>query len=208
MKGNKKMMTWLNEISTGCTIYATMIPSVALTILIRDIKNKSFNIARFLLDFMFVAYMMIVISLVFFPLPDAEEAAKLCGYSGRFIPFVFIKDIAKDRSLSSVLQVLFNVAMTIPFGAYLTYRFGFSKKQVLVYSVILTLFIEIGQLTGLFFIFKGSYRLFDVDDLFLNTLGGFIGYIIITKLSSKLRTLESFEYKKKVVERVAFNYHY
>ncbi len=201
-------MTWLSEISTGCTIYATMIPAVALTILIRDIKNKSFNIARFLLDFMFVAYMMIVISLVFFPLPDAKEAAKLCGYSGRFIPFVFIKDIAKDRSLSSVLQVLFNVAMTIPFGAYLTYRFGFSKKQVLVYSVILTLFIEIGQLTGLFFIFKGSYRLFDVDDLFLNTLGGFIGYVIITKLSSKLRTLESFEYKKKVVERVAFNYHY
>lgn len=202
------MMTWLNEITTGCTIYATLIPSVALTILIRDFRRKSFNIMRFVLDFLFIAYMLIVISLVFFPLPDAETAAELCGYHGRFVPFVFIKDIAKDKSLTSVLQVLFNIAMTVPFGAYLTYRFGFTKKQVLMCSFILTAFIEIGQLTGLFFIYSGSYRLFDVDDLMLNTLGGFLGYLFITKLSSKLRSLESFEYHKKVVERVAFNYHY
>lgn len=201
------MTTWLSEIFTGCAIYAVMIPAVALIILIRDLKKRSINAMRFLLDLLFVAYIMIVFSLVFFPLPDAETAATLCGYNGRFVPFSFIKDIAKDKSLISVLQVLFNVAMTIPFGAYLSYRFNFSIKQVIAYSLMLTTFIEVGQLTGLFFIFNGSYRLFDLDDIILNTLGGLLGYASIKKLSYRLRPLESFEYKKKPVERVAFNYH-
>lgn len=34
----------------------------------------------------------------------------------------------------------------------------------------LTLFIEVGQLTGLFFLYAGSYRLCDVDDLILYLL--------------------------------------
>ena len=34
------------------------------------------------------------------------------------------------------------------------------------------------QLTGLYFIYPGSYRLFDVDDLIMNTLGGLAGYAL------------------------------
>ena len=43
-------------------------------------------------------------------------------------------------------------------------------------SFLLSLSFECLQLSGLFFIYPRPYRLFDVDDLITNTLGGVIGY--------------------------------
>lgn len=42
----------------------------------------------------------------------------------------------------------------------------------------LSLFFELTQLTGLYFIYPRSYRLFDVNDLLHNTLGGVFGYLM------------------------------
>ncbi len=55
-----------------------------------------------------------------------------------------------------------------------------------------TLFIEVAQLTGLFFIYSGSYRLCDVDDLICNTLGGVMGAWIASKCAF-LPEIEMFE---------------
>jgi glycopeptide antibiotics resistance protein len=48
-------------------------------------------------------------------------------------------------------------------------------------TFLLSLIIESAQLTGLFFIYPGSYRLFDVDDLITNTLGGFLGTVLANR---------------------------
>ena len=40
------------------------------------------------------------------------------------------------------------------------------------------MFFELTQLSGLYFIYPRGYRLFDVDDLILNTLGGLFGYFL------------------------------
>lgn len=175
------MMTWFSSILEGLKIYGAIAPTVAAILVIWALASKKLNIVSFFADQLAVAYMIIVLMLVFFPLPDAEKAATLAGYHGRFLPGSFIFDIAKERSLESVLQVLFNIVMTVPFGMILTYRFGFSKKNVILLSFLLSLFIEVGQLTGLFFTYNGSYRLFDADDLICNTLGGFLGYVVMTK---------------------------
>ncbi len=53
--------------------------------------------------------------------------------------------------------------------------------------------IEFGQFSGLFFIFKGSYRLFEVDDLILNTLGSMLGYLAVKKTEGLLPVLSGFE---------------
>lgn len=37
---------------------------------------------------------------------------------------------------------------------------------------------ELTQVTGLYFIYPRGYRLFDVDDLIANTLGGLAGYFV------------------------------
>ena len=44
------------------------------------------------------------------------------------------------------------------------------------------MFFEITQLTGLYFIYPRAYRLFDIDDLITNTIGGILGYFIANKL--------------------------
>ena len=51
-------------------------------------------------------------------------------------------------------------------------------KKVVLFSFGLSLLIEVGQLTGLFFLFQGSYRLFDVDDLLLNVSGALLLFAI------------------------------
>lgn len=194
------MMTWLTSILDGLKVYASLAPAVALILILKAFAQKKLNIVRFIVDQVSVLYIICLIILVFFPLPTMERAAELCGYHGRFLPGSFIFDIAKDKSVESVLQVLFNIAMTVPFGMILTYRFGFNKNQVILYSFLLSLFIEIGQLTGLFFLFNGSYRLFDADDLICNTLGGLIGYIAMTKYVS-LPSLD--KYTVSLKKRVA-----
>ena len=51
-------------------------------------------------------------------------------------------------------------------------------------SLAFSAFIELGQLTGLFFMFRGSCRLCDVDDLMLNTLGGLLGGELVHALEA------------------------
>lgn len=68
--------------------------------------------------------------------------------------------------------------MTLPFGVYLRYYFKCSFLKTLAITFCLTLFFELTQLTGLYFIYPRPYRLFDVNDLFVNTLGGLLGWSI------------------------------
>ncbi|MBM9833979.1 VanZ family protein, partial [Enterococcus faecalis] len=76
------------------------------------------------------------------------------------------------------LEPLFNLLLTLPFGVYLRYYFKCSFLKTLVITFCLTLFFELTQLTGLYFIYPRPYRLFDVNDLFVNTVGGLVGWTI------------------------------
>lgn len=175
----KKMNEWINAIMTGIKMYTeyAFLP-IAVIFLGVSIRRNSFRPIAFLYSEAFALYISCVIALVFFPLPDAATVMTLNGYHGRFVPFSFISDIARERSLESVLQVLFNIVMMVPFGVFLTFRKSSNLKKTVIYTFLFSLFIEIGQLTGLFFTYAGSYRLFDPDDLITNTLGGLIGALV------------------------------
>ena len=175
------MSTWSESINNGFTIaivYGTLlfIPGLIGFILLNGGK---FNIAKYVLNVMFFGYICCVFALVFLPLPTA--GTQLNGHYIQLIPGYCLYDIAKNPCLYGVSQVLFNIVMTIPFGAYLKYYWKMDMKKITLISFALTLFIEIGQLTGLFFIYPGSYRFCDVDDLICNTLGGVIGAWITSK---------------------------
>ena len=68
--------------------------------------------------------------------------------------------------------------LTLPMGIYLRYYFKRNLKQTIIICFLISLFFEITQLTGIYGIYNCPYRLFDVDDLMLNTLGGYLGYLI------------------------------
>lgn len=142
-----------------------------------------------------------------FPLPDAAQAAKLSTYRIQLVPFQFVADFLRETPLvlsdartylpalldRTVLQVVCNILMLLPFGMYLRYVCGLDVGRVALASLAFSAFIELGQLTGLFFVFRGSYRLCDVDDLMLNTLGGLLGGELVRALEAYLPPLDAFD---------------
>ena len=83
--------------------------------------------------------------------------------------------------------------MTMPFGVYLRYYFCYNWRKTLRLSFLLSLFFELTQLSGLYFIYPGSYRLFDVDDLIVNTAGSMIGFALAGPVSHLLPTRQELD---------------
>lgn len=147
---------------------------------------------RILIVYSFILYMLCAYCLVILPLPTGEAAANLSGHQAQLVPFTFLGDIARESDAvlsqprtwltvfnsNAFLTTLFNLFLTMPFGMYLRYYFRCGWKRALVYSLLLSLFFELTQLSGLYFIYPGSYRLFDVDDLIVNTCGSMIGFVL------------------------------
>ncbi len=148
---------------------------------------------RVLIVYSFVLYMMTAFLLVCLPLPSQEYVRNLHMARAQVIPFHFIADIIHELKFGqgigtfvrsalvngAVWQYVFNILMLVPFGMYLRYYFRCSLKQCILFSFLLSLFFEVSQLTGLFWRYPRNYRLFDVDDLMANTLGGIVGWILM-----------------------------
>lgn len=185
-------MIWINSIVDGLKIFVYCVGPIFM---IREIAMvmmaRKWNPVKGILTGAFLLYLCCVFALVFLPLPNAEEAAKLI-YEVELMPLHCLADVC-EKPVKGTLLILFNVMMTIPFGMFLRYYFKLDAKRVFLYSLALTTLIEFGQFSGLFFLFKGSYRLFEIDDLVLNTMGGMIGYLLTRKAEVRLPDPERFE---------------
>ncbi|ONI41449.1 hypothetical protein AN640_07970 [Candidatus Epulonipiscium fishelsonii] len=147
---------------------------------------------KILVIYSFVLYLLNIYCLIILPFPSSAQARNLHGVKMQLIPFMFIKDFLTETDFdlfnpqtyistiksSAVYVVAFNLIMFMPLGIYLRYYFKFSLLKTFFISLGISLFFEITQLTGLYGIYNGSYRLFDVDDLIVNSTGGALGYII------------------------------
>lgn len=152
---------------------------------------------RILIVYSFALYMLCVYCLVILPLPTREAAKALSGHKAQLTPFNFVADIIKHSQVSlkdplsfltlinnpAFLGAAFNLLMTLPLGVYLRYYFRCGWLKTLLTGFGLSLFFELTQLTGLYFIYPGSYRLFDVDDLMINTLGTMVGFWLARPLT-------------------------
>ena len=123
----------------------------------------------------FTAYLGFLLYLVFF----AEQFGRADSdrvYRYNLVPFREIsRYIRHFRALGiySVINLAGNVAVFVPFGMWLPILAAPARKgyHLVFYTFLLSLMIESVQL-----LFRvGS---FDVDDIFLNTLGGLIGFIL------------------------------
>ncbi len=155
---------------------------------------------RTVIVYSFMLYLLCAYCLVILPLPTGEAISALHGHQMQLVPFTFIRDIIKESDFvltspqtwltlinnPAFLGTVFNVLMTLPLGIYLRYYFRCGWQKTLLLSLALSLFFELTQLTGLYFIYPGSYRLFDVDDLMTNTLGGMLGFALARPLTAWL----------------------
>ena len=160
-------------------------------------KYGAISLLRTGVLFSFVLYLLSAYYLVILPLPDPATLAPHTNIRQfmNLIPFQFVFDFIRETSfrpteIQSIfpalfepvfIQPVFNLALTVPFGIYLAYYFKQNLRKVLLFSFLLSLFFELTQLSALYGIYARPYRLFDVDDLMLNTIGGLIGYGLFQK---------------------------
>ena len=95
-----------------------------------------------LIIYSFILYLLTAYFLVILPLPSREEVMALTTPTTQLIPFNFITDFINNSGFvlndfstyitalksSQFIVPVFNIILTIPFGAYLHYYFKFSFK--------------------------------------------------------------------------------
>ena len=154
--------------------------------------------------FTFILYCLCAVSLIVFPLPADHSAVVESARTPQLHPFHVIEQIREttDFSLSDrstwgpalrspvVYEAIFNVMLTVPLGAYLCYLFRCRWWMALLIGMATTLLFETSQLTGLFGLYAHPYRLFDVDDLILNTAGTMLGFWLMIPLAWALPSMD------------------
>ena len=111
-----------------------------------------------------------------YPLPDGASGPGITyGIEPRFNPLGFLDDLAKD-GVRALPDMVANVAFFVPLGfiAGRLLRWRFAPPLALGFGA--SLLIETAQLTGLFGLYPYAYRMFDVLDLFCNTMGAAFGW--------------------------------
>jgi glycopeptide antibiotics resistance protein len=170
-------------------------------------KYGSFNGKRGFVLYTFIFYLLCAYFLVILPLPSREAVAQMTGPTHNFVLFKSWVDFFSQTTLnifqpatylgaikqSVFLEPVFNVLLVLPFGIFLRYYFRQSLKKVILFSFCLSLFFELTQFSGLYFIYPRAYRLFDVNDLLHNTLGGMLGYAVAPLFSALLPSREKMD---------------
>ncbi|MDD2504825.1 MAG: VanZ family protein [Bacilli bacterium] len=161
---------------------------ITIRILYLKIHKKPFILYKELLNLCFVIYVLLLFELV--------TNTDFNSYNNNFIPF---KEILR-YDLSSKLfyrNVIGNVLLFLPFGYFVSYYFKINKFYFNLITVLITSFtIEtIQSIIG---------RSFDIDDIILNILGGYLGYGIYI-LSGKLLKYYSVEIKNNILINLIFS---
>lgn len=154
--------------------------------------------------FTFILYCMCAVSLIVFPLPKDPSQIVEIAQTPQLHPFHFVEQIRETTDFSwadrstwgptlkarAAYEAYFNVLLTVPLGAYLCYLFRCRWWMALLIGMATTLLFETSQLTGLFGTYDHPYRLFDVDDLILNTTGTMLGFWLMIPLTWALPSMD------------------
>lgn len=214
------MESYLRVVGQALLVFPAAAALIALPFLIHHYrKYGSMTFARFFLSYSFVLYAICAYFLVILPLPSRESVAQMTGPTMQLLPFSFFRDLSKETGFqlaepstylpallsTFTLQFVFNIALLGPLGFYLRYYFRRRMLPAVLISLGVSLFFELTQLSGLYGVYPRPYRLFDVDDLICNTLGGFLGYALTGPLMRVLPDRDKLDEKSfQKGERVTF----
>ena len=165
-------MVYIEDVITGLIVF----PFIAAVftfpyVMVQYHRYGSVSKYRSLIIYSFILYMLIAYFMVILPLPDrASTVGNTLQDHLNLIPFRQIWLYWHDRAVNlpailaymksmALWQLLFNILLTVPFGVYMHYYFNKSLKRTILLSFLLSLFYELSQLTALFGIYPGPYRL-------------------------------------------------
>lgn len=163
----------------------------------------------------FLFYLLAAFMQTIIPLPS--DPARYCAtqtYAStpQLRPFYFI-DVVSTRARGhwspnamlhnpALWSTALNAVLLVPLGFFLRYLAGARFLPAIAISFGVSLFFELTQLTGLWFIYPCAYRLFSVDDLILNTSGAVVGWLIAGPLTRLLPDLDPARDRRRYATRV------
>lgn len=145
--------------------------SIRITYLLKN--KQKFRLSSEILNLVFVIYLLILFQIV--------TCQDVISFDNNFLPF---KELTRYSIGSNLFfkNIIGNILLFTPYGFFVSSYLKLDKKRIVFILVfIMSLSIELVQLV--------IGRCFDVDDIFLNLIGGMIGYfiyLILKKISSKL----------------------
>ncbi len=160
---------------------------VALVVvwLIARKKNRSMPWKKIIISFVLLGWLVVTI---YATLLRGEPGYRQCN----FHLFLAWREAWNQFTLQVWLNVILNIALFVPLGILLPLLIGVFKKWyfMLLAGFGTTLLIESAQLVA-------SRGIFDIDDLFTNTLGAMLGWsviMIITVIAEQKWKKSSFTY--------------
>ncbi|MDC6270187.1 VanZ family protein [Lysinibacillus fusiformis] len=203
--------------------FITIILSFVLVIpwLIYTYRKYSYlSMSKTIIMFSFIFYFLSALCLVLLPFPSTRDTCSLQSPNTvhtNLRLFQFVEDILKDSGVvltnpstwlaitkqQAFYQAFFNFLLLLPFGVYLRYFLQERRywKRAFIISFLLTLFYEITQRTGIYGIFNCAYRIFDVDDLLLNSIGALLGFFLAPIVWALFPSHEEVEAKAAEMEK-------
>ncbi|MEG0376627.1 MAG: NAD(P)H-hydrate epimerase, partial [Raoultibacter sp.] len=189
------MQVYTNDLLTAVITFPFIALAITIPYMIYQYRKfGSIPPLRSLIVYSFVFYLLCAYFLVILPLPEDHTIVVPYAQVPQLVPFNFVREFLAQTTFSLqdpstwlatlkdpyVYEAIFNVALLVPLGMYLRYYFRRTWWQTLILGFCTTLFFEVSQITGLFGLYAHPYRLFDVDDLMLNTLGAMVGYLVVS----------------------------
>lgn len=170
-----------------------------------------------LVFYSFVFYLLAAFLQTLVPLP--RDPATVCAthiYAAhpQTVPFGFVGDIVREAhgaygpgalaANPAVWTTALNLALLVPLGVYLRYYLRTRLVTAAAAGLVMSLFFEVTQLTGVYFIYPCPYRLFNVDDLILNTSGAVLGWSLIVPLVRFLPRIDRDAERARYAGRITF----
>ncbi len=160
-------------------LLGTILFTVAFTplLIVQSRRFGRLTWRRTLADVMLSIYLTALVAYTLLPFPPMDYCLDRESVQPMLRPFHSINDIleAGTARTTAVLQVVFNVVLFVPLGAFLRRHIGTSISLAITIGFGISLLVEITQGTGIFGLYDCAYRVADVDDLITNTTGGVVG---------------------------------
>lgn len=170
---------------------ALFVPFVVVSYRVRGRLSAT----RLFVWFAALVYFWAIWSYTLLPLPSPETIT--CAGTN-LDPLRFVDDVrgalGPPRATltdPAVLQLALNVLLFVPLGFFIRLLGNRGIPTAAVVGLCVSAVIETTQLTGVWGLYPCAYRVFDVDDLLMNTLGAVCGSVIAVLIPRERRGIRA-----------------
>ncbi len=204
--------TYLLPVTTALTIFPLIALLVVLPAAVVSYRRRGRAGGwTTVIFYCFLFYLLAALMQTVVPLPaNPSEYCAQRSYAStpQLRPFYFV-DVLTTRASAAgtwlnpaLWSTALNVVLLAPLAFFLRYLAGTRFLAATALGFGASLFLELTQLTGLWFIYPCAYRLFSVDDLILNTAGAALGWLVAGAVIRLLPDLDPERDRRRYATRV------